>query len=136
MPTKTKGSRLVSVRAGVPIDVPLQQRGPEPQWGSVAKRDLLRYYSLLASHIDALTRSHFTREEWEMLAVLAKPIIIEPPTNIGHVEHIVAMLRLNEADDPDWQQLADKLEELSPCQRQAVQDWLEREWIRNGGAYA
>ena len=111
----------IQFRPGSSLAPELAKRGTNPN--EIAKRDLLRYYTLM---YDELGASGLTAREWYYLREAWDGHPITPNNYQSSWPHI----RQSEAFENRWNVkrwlVIEKLRELSPCALMAVWDLLER----------
>lgn len=115
------------------LTAPIQERtNSYNSLGSIAKRDLERYYALLSAELRTVDLS----EAEAMLICDAQNGILMESHSMrllwAGIDDAIALDRLDQKWHVDGGPLVAKLRTLSPAQTYAICDAAERFWVRNG----
>lgn len=117
----------IQFRAG-DLAAPLAQRGEREGAGNIARRDLGRYYALLARELAAV---QLTEAEASLLCDAGNGTLFEPssiPLLWAEVDDAIRGDGLDRKWGVDGPALVAKLRALTPGQHYAVVDAIERFW--------
>jgi hypothetical protein len=134
------GTPHVNFRVGAALAPALEERRrPYEAWGSTAKRDLERYYRLISHELAALD---LTVREASLICDALNGVWLMDEAEAGEASIMLAWAEVSDAvrwgdaashhglTDEEAHDLIERLREMTPGQRYALVDAVERWWVR------